>query len=133
MKGSRPKASDSDQKKEVRWKNEDEACEGVPQDMRDKRGQKGLCKRCGYDNHEWQKCLASHPYSGKVENSPELRKKRAEIKEKRKTAGAKKRKADDSDTEVKTEAKKAKTAALTVRNGRLYEQDSDVDEDMPDF
>jgi hypothetical protein len=80
MKGSRPKASDTDQKKEVRWKNEDEACEGVPHDMRDKRGEKGLCKRCGYDNHQWRKCLASHPYSGAIENSPELRKKRAEQK-----------------------------------------------------
>jgi hypothetical protein len=109
MKGSRTKASHSDQKKEVRFKTEDEACEGVPQDMREKRGEKGLCKRCGYDNHQWRKCLATLHYSGAVKNLPEQRKKRAEAKEKRKTGAAKKGKADDSDTEVKSESKKAKT------------------------
>jgi hypothetical protein len=35
---------------------EDEALKGIPQNLRDARGNKGLCVRCGLPKHRWQWC-----------------------------------------------------------------------------
>ncbi len=34
----------------------DEALKGVPQNLRDARDKKNMCRRCGLDNHRWQWC-----------------------------------------------------------------------------